>query len=542
MSPTSPEPNNDFETTQDKNELVREQLVAYLDGELSDEQSQAIERQISSNESVKEEIQSLDQAWNALDALPLQSTNHQFTQSTIAMVTMAANEEVVQATTTMPALRRKRRWGTGIAIVCFLCAGFLLSSLVIGYQDRQLIRHLSETRYAKTLNQIGDIEFLKAWSDEASKTIPLSRLANFSEEAETWSMLSSSPPAERFRWAEALPPDEMSKLSDQSIAFQSLTDVKQNRLSKLDQQLSELEEANQLRHYALLYEQLVAKLPPIEQASLRNMPDEERINRMRKEVRRQQSRLLIEMTDEEQRTFRRAIDESLERIDAVDNERADNLIQEYYRRRYPNKTISKEQILLFKLIRMARLSNLPTSKSNKPMLGFSKAIAEIWESIQEDLLDALPPRIQDEIQGSKNKSKQLLMLSQLIGSTMQSTSVADASTYFSEELTQREQLEYLSLTKEEMQEKLEERFSSEMFEGLDARADFWNERRARPGPPRRENAERRPQDFRSPRERQSPPNFNQGPRGNGPGPRNDGQAPRGNVPGPRGNGPGPRGQ
>lgn len=511
MSDSSPNPKRPHQADQDS---VREQLVAYLDGELSDELSQAVERQISEDDAVKEEIQSLDQAWNALDALPLASTSHDFTKSTIAMVTMAATQDVVNATTAMPALRKKRRWGMAALLVTFTAAGFLLSSLFVSYRDRQLIRNLPETRYAKTLNQVVDIEFLKAWSEEASKSIPSSRLTSLTKEAETWQMLSASPPTERFRWTEALPPEEMTQLSDQSIAFQSLTKLKQDRLRELNQQLGESDTADELRRYALLYEQLVSKLPPIEQASLRNMPTDERISRMRKEVRRQRDRLLLEMTDDEQKLFRQAIDKVLERIDAVDDERTDTFIREMYRRRYPDKKISKEQILLLKMRGMARIASMPETDSERRPFSFAKVNPELWNSLQSDLVKALPSRIQDEIAEAKNKSKQTQMVLFLIGNTLQSTSTTDASTYFAEELTQKEQLEYLSLTKEEMQEKLEERLSSEMLEGFEGRGDLLNQRRGR-GPSRRDESapwrdevEGRPENF-------GPPRNGPGQRGNG---------------------------
>ena len=74
--------------TNDESRL--EQIVAYLDGELSPVDEALIRRQLTEDEVFRQEVESMERAWSALDALPGVTVDDKFSQSTIEMVVGAA--------------------------------------------------------------------------------------------------------------------------------------------------------------------------------------------------------------------------------------------------------------------------------------------------------------------------------------------------------------------------------------------------------------------------------------------------------------------
>ena len=70
-----------------------EELVAYLDGELSPDECRRVEERLAGDADYRQQLRDLDQAWEALDALPAASAGDDFARTTIEMVTVAAQDE-----------------------------------------------------------------------------------------------------------------------------------------------------------------------------------------------------------------------------------------------------------------------------------------------------------------------------------------------------------------------------------------------------------------------------------------------------------------
>src|SRR5262245_52919254 len=108
-----------------------EQLVAYLDGELSPDECRHVEERLAGDADYRARLRELDQAWEALDALPSKSAGDDFARTTIEMVTLAAKEEQKQRTIeTTTAIRHRRRMvalaGGAAVLASFLAARWLL--------------------------------------------------------------------------------------------------------------------------------------------------------------------------------------------------------------------------------------------------------------------------------------------------------------------------------------------------------------------------------------------------------------------------------
>ena len=69
--------------TQD--EMDSELLTAYLDGELADADSAAVEKRLAEDPSFHAHMRDLQSAWDMLDSLPLVQPNSHFVQTTVEM-------------------------------------------------------------------------------------------------------------------------------------------------------------------------------------------------------------------------------------------------------------------------------------------------------------------------------------------------------------------------------------------------------------------------------------------------------------------------
>lgn len=92
-----------------------EQLVAYLDGELDDEQSAAMEKRLRNNPKLRRMAEELDRTWGLLDALEPVAADEEFSQQTVQTV----------ISTDAPALEQRPRSAIG-----FLSAAVRSQALV----------------------------------------------------------------------------------------------------------------------------------------------------------------------------------------------------------------------------------------------------------------------------------------------------------------------------------------------------------------------------------------------------------------------------
>ena len=143
-----------------------DELTAYLDGELDAAGSRRVEELLARDPRVREELQRLERAWQLLEELPGPGVDETFTRSTVAMVAMAAEEQVAGWTAALPAVRR-RRWSVTIAGLCCAAAvGFAGVRFLAPNSNEQLLQDLQVIEHLDEYRQAGDIEFLRLLADE----------------------------------------------------------------------------------------------------------------------------------------------------------------------------------------------------------------------------------------------------------------------------------------------------------------------------------------------------------------------------------------
>jgi anti-sigma factor RsiW len=145
------------------NEHERDNLTAYLDGELDKQSARALEAKLNVNAQARVEAEALRRTWEMLDYLPRPEPSPEFTHRTLERLTVAPGRA---AGTKIGG--RARLWlvraGWAAAAVLAVVAGF--SGMTHYLQrapldpDRQLIEDLHVIQNARLYEQVDDIDFL----------------------------------------------------------------------------------------------------------------------------------------------------------------------------------------------------------------------------------------------------------------------------------------------------------------------------------------------------------------------------------------------
>lgn len=121
---------------------VYEQLVAYLDGELDAESSLEVERRLAADESFRRELQQLQRAWDMLDELPKSELSDSFTQTTVEMVVLSAEQELEQQKSRVHWQRRVWWLAGAVSLVVASLVGFWTLAALLARPNEQMVRDL----------------------------------------------------------------------------------------------------------------------------------------------------------------------------------------------------------------------------------------------------------------------------------------------------------------------------------------------------------------------------------------------------------------
>ena len=147
---------------QDKQELgFDEELVAYLDGELSRDNASRVEDALSENAEYRLRLKQLQQAWDLMDDLPQSTMDESFIKSTVELVVVSAESEV------MATVNRWKTWRIGIwavslaAVLVMVWGGSALVNSLGGRDNQQLLNDLPLVQEIDVYDPIDNMDFLK---------------------------------------------------------------------------------------------------------------------------------------------------------------------------------------------------------------------------------------------------------------------------------------------------------------------------------------------------------------------------------------------
>lgn len=139
----------------------REDLVAYLDGELGEQEARALEARLHIDANARNEAESLKRAWDMLEYLPRPEPSPNFTHRTIERLTAQQLASAQQK-------RGVRGWlfraGWAAAIFLAFLAGFAATKDHLQRRqvelDQQLARDLNIVENLRAFENVDDIDFL----------------------------------------------------------------------------------------------------------------------------------------------------------------------------------------------------------------------------------------------------------------------------------------------------------------------------------------------------------------------------------------------
>ena len=154
----------------------RSNFVAYLDGELSEDETRSIEKLLASNEVARHDMESLATAWELLDELPRANASTGFAEKTLEIL---KQEEHVVPLGEQPWFQRTIKYGNfaigwGLVFCCGV-VGFIAARSVVPSRADTLIHEYPMLEHFESYQEIGSSDFLnrllksKEWSRHQSE-------------------------------------------------------------------------------------------------------------------------------------------------------------------------------------------------------------------------------------------------------------------------------------------------------------------------------------------------------------------------------------
>lgn len=158
----------------------RENLVAYLDGELDESQSQEFDRILARSDVARHEVEVLSRAWEMLDLLPTPKAGSEFTEKTMTTLRL---QEVPANFTEQPWFQYVRRGAVATIWLAVIAASGIVG-LFATWQwypnpHRELLEELPVVKQLDNYSEVKDIEFLRLLQsanlfDEGGDDVPSS--------------------------------------------------------------------------------------------------------------------------------------------------------------------------------------------------------------------------------------------------------------------------------------------------------------------------------------------------------------------------------
>src|SRR5579859_3866661 len=146
----------------------RDNLAAYLDGELDEVATQEIEQILAISEVARHEVDMLSRTWDMLNSLPTHKASEEFTQKTVS--SMRAAERAGPGLASR-AVKQNARRGAVLAVwaaILAACgyAGFAATHQWVPNDSEQLLDDYEILSNLDKLSEVGTIEFLQVLKDK----------------------------------------------------------------------------------------------------------------------------------------------------------------------------------------------------------------------------------------------------------------------------------------------------------------------------------------------------------------------------------------
>jgi anti-sigma factor RsiW len=144
----------------------QQQLVSYLDGEIDAEEALLVEDRLARDPRFRRSLNELQRSWEMLDDLPQAAPSEQFTKTTVEMVAVQIDNDVVHQQRRWGRARAWQRTATAVSILLVAVVGFVIAKYVLEAPDRAFLRDLPIIERVDVYEHVDDLEFLQKLADE----------------------------------------------------------------------------------------------------------------------------------------------------------------------------------------------------------------------------------------------------------------------------------------------------------------------------------------------------------------------------------------
>jgi anti-sigma factor RsiW len=141
----------------------RDNLTAYLDGELEEGQVTEIERKLATSEVARREVEILSRTWDMLNLLPRVNVSEEFSRQTMSIAKQSEGQLLLDKSKVW--LVQARRvvfvavWGVALCAAGMI--GFQITNRLIPDESRLLVEELPIIENIDNYREVGDVEFLR---------------------------------------------------------------------------------------------------------------------------------------------------------------------------------------------------------------------------------------------------------------------------------------------------------------------------------------------------------------------------------------------
>jgi hypothetical protein len=216
-----------------------DELVAYLDGELGPDECRAVEERLANDAEYRQQLRDLDQAWEALAALPATAVDDGFARTTIELACVAAEEDLSQRTVAISRENRGRwRWWIAASVAAAVM-GFLMVRALSVHRNNLLLADLPVIAEVYALEMVPNVEFLRQLSAAGFDKEAIKDEPSFKRALGDFTQANSASLDERQAWVESLKPEQKADLAERARAFELLSRKQQEteRVRRLTQKI-----------------------------------------------------------------------------------------------------------------------------------------------------------------------------------------------------------------------------------------------------------------------------------------------------------------
>jgi hypothetical protein len=254
-----------------------EELVAYLDGELTADECRRVERRLAGDADYRRRLTELEQAWSALEVLPPTVVDDDFARTTIEMVAVAAERDVQAQSATQAAGGWRGKVWMAVGGLAIALAAFAAARAFAPNPNHRLIADLPVIAQLDVLTEVGDVEYVRGLAE-----LDFEPISRGTSSVSTLSDADGQTFDDRRRWIEALPADEKAALAAKFDRFEKLgpAPAAQDRLRKLQLDIATAPDHEQLEVTLTAYAAWIQHRSPGDKLELRELPTADRLLRV----------------------------------------------------------------------------------------------------------------------------------------------------------------------------------------------------------------------------------------------------------------------